>query len=720
MNRHALTRRAFVQSSVVAAAGGLAPGLAQVGLAQGAAALWHQRPLRIYHPNPRESELRTLDVKRFVAGCVETQGEAVVISVGGVYAFYPSAVRYHYVSPVFGGRDLVGEIAAECTAQKLRLIARVDFAKAREEVFRDHPEWFRRDAKGEAVKRDNYYAACPLGGYQNDGFAYPVMREILNRYPVDGFHLNAGGFDGYCYCPSCARAYDGPLPAEEAADPAAWRKFLRWRREVISAQMAGYYSLMREVAPQCFFMAELWGEERPQSALASAFDPPSLVRHDSFSQLLFTSAETRTARASRLWVGLTADHAHAAGGRPLINIKMQMRDLRLSQTFMPPPEFTRCAFQALAHGAGLKLVTLAIPERVLDARTLPRAREVFAFMRQQAEVFDTMAPLATTALVWPEAALLEGSALEGKSAEALRTEALGLYTALTQAHVPLRLIYDEQISAERLRGLDTIVMATAAWLMPAQAEALAAWVRGGGRLVLFDSPAADPQGLRALPQALTAVMGGTWSETSKRARYTALVGQGVPAALQGLGPLPLALPFRQVTAAASAQVWYRAAHSDDAAAPEDIEDLRVADDPIIVLAAAGNGSVFYVATGWGQMIETMGHADYVTVLEAMLRYGAVKPPLLLTDAPGTVDVTLAAWKGGQVVQLVNDTGPAPLDAVIKLPPIAIDVAFEGVAKVELLVPGAATQTLPARSEGGRLRFAVPELGAYAQVVISRV
>lgn len=715
MMRRDVNRREFVQGSVLAAVGGLAPGMV---LAQGAAApLWHQRPLRIYHPNPRESELRTLDVKRFVAGCAATEGEAVVISVGGVYAFYPSEVRYHYVSPVIGGRDLVGEITAECRAQKLRVIARVDFAKAREEVWRDHPEWFRRDPKGAYVKRDNYYATCPLGGYQNAEFAYPVLREILKRYPVDGFHLNAGGFDGYCYCPNCARTHEGRLPVDQAADPAAWRAFLRWRREVISAQMADYYRVMREASPQAFFMAELWGEERPQSALSSGYHPPSLVRHGSFSQLLFTSAETRTARDSRLWVGLTADHAHAAGGRPLINIKMQMRDLRLSQTFMPPAEFTRCAYQALAHGAGLKLVTLAIPERVLDARTLPRAREVFAFMKRQEEVFDSMVPLASTALVWPEGALLDGSALEGKTAEALRSEALGLYTGLKLAHVPLRLLYDEQIAPERLGGLDIVVVATAAWLTPTQADALAAWVRAGGRLLLFDSPAADPAGLRPLPGALTALIGGAWSETSKRARYMALAAQPAPLALQGLGPLPLALPFRQVTAAASAEVWYRAAHSDDAAAPEDIEDLRVADDPVIVFAAVGKGSVFYIATGFGQMIERTGHGDYVTVLDAMLRHGATKPPLLATNAPGTVDVTLGTWQGGQVVQLVNDTGPAPLDAVISLAPIDLDIAFEGAAKVELVVPGAAGQALPARSQGGRLRFTVPELGAYAQILI---
>src|SRR5450631_2855685 len=98
-----MNRREFVQSSAATVAWSLAPGIALSAAA--ADGLWHQRPLRIYHPNPREFELRTLDVKRFVAGCRATEAEAVVISVGGVYAFYPSAVKYHHVSKVVG--DLV-------------------------------------------------------------------------------------------------------------------------------------------------------------------------------------------------------------------------------------------------------------------------------------------------------------------------------------------------------------------------------------------------------------------------------------------------------------------------------------------------------------------------------------------------------------------------------------------------------------------------------------
>jgi hypothetical protein len=68
--------------------------------------------------------------------------------------------------------------------------------------------------------------------------------------------------------------------------------------------------------------------------------------------------------------------------------------------------------------------------------------------------------------------------MSGRSAEALRSEALGLYTGLKLRHIPLRIIHDELISPGWLRGLEAIVVTTAAWLTDARHKL---WRRGCAR-----------------------------------------------------------------------------------------------------------------------------------------------------------------------------------------------------------------------------------------------
>jgi hypothetical protein len=196
----------------------------------------------------------------------------------------------------------------------------------------------------------------------------------------------------------------------------------------------------------------------------------------------------------------------------------------------------------------------------------------------------------------------------------------------------------------------------------------------------------------------------------------------VPAALQGTGPLPLLTqPIREVREGSQAQVWYRGAQSDDMAAPEDIGELKSGPDPIVVFTTAGRGSIFYIATGLGQIIEQLGHVDYLTLLEAMISYRSQRTPPLVTNAPSTVDVTLGRWKHGKVIHMVNGTGPAPLDAVTTIGPIEIDVAWDrsidGAGKIQIFVPGRPPQPLPSKAAAGRIRCVVPRLDAYAQIVI---
>jgi hypothetical protein len=722
-----------------------------------ARAWWRKHVMRIYHPNAREDELRELDVPRFIADCLATQAEAIVVNAGGIYAFYPSQVPHHYVSPAIGQRDLLGEIVTEAHAQGLRVIARMDFSKAREEVWLAHPEWFQRLSDGEVARDGAYYQACPLAGYQNADFALPVLREILSRYAVDGFHLNASGFADYCHCDACVTAFGGPIPVSPEAGHEVWAQYLYWRARAVANQLAGYYRVIGELNPACFFMAELAGPQDPDWARHAAHHLPALAR--SFSRLLLTAGGVGFARLSRWWVGLAAEQARAVRRKrgPIVNIKMQMRDLGSSGALMPPAEFAFYNYQALAHGAGLKAVTFGLPASQLDPRTIPAVAKVFSFVREQQEVLDSMVPIHDVALVWPEAALYRGSLLGGDATSGLRGEFLGLYAALKARHILVGLLYDELITVKRLRSFGAVILPTAVWLSSEAAEALASYVLEGGRLILLDSPAASSgQGFRPMPEALAKIIGGAWSEEAQTAPYMLPVAQllsgpqpegrlpvppvkgflPLPRALsevidrnwaqgdsrgaqpgKGIGPMRLALPYRRVREEDGIQVWVRSARLREAALPEELGELEGGEDPLVLVAPAGQGLIAYAATGLGQMYLDTGHEDYATILEAMISHGSTIKPYLLTNAPSSVEVTMAHWKLGVVVHLVNVAGPAPLDAPALVGPIELDLAWDGPAVAHLCAPGVAPQALRCREEWNRVKITVPRLNAYVQVVV---
>jgi hypothetical protein len=693
-----------------------------------AQAWWREHRLRIYHPNARESELANLDVPRFVDDCIATQAEAIVVSAGGIYAFYPSQVTWHYISPAIGRHDLLGEITREAHARELRVIARVDFSKAREAVWQAHPAWFQRHAGGEVVRAGDYYRTCPLGGYQNEAVAHLVLCEILTRYGVDGFHLNAGGFDGYCYCEACTAAFGEPIPHADTPDSETWRRFLLWRAQAVGQQLARYHQVLRELNPDIFFMAELAGPQSPDWARSAGFRLPALMR--AFSDFLITAGGVASARSSHWWVGLAADQARAVRLKrdPIINIKLQMRDAHLAQALMPPAEFAFYSYQALTHGAGLKLATFGIPGHQLDPRTMPVVTEVFRFMRQQQEVLDSMEPITPVALIWPECALVQRGDLDEIATGGLRGEFLGLYEALKAQHVLLGVLYDEQITAKRLARYEMVVLPTAVWLSVAQAEALAAYARGGGRLLLLDSPAASAeQNYRPMPRALAEWIGGTWTTEAGQSDYALLTAPPLPdptplmramdQTANGLGPLPLTQAYRKVIAPERAYVWLRNAAAVEIGVPEDLSQVQSGTDPLAFVVPTGDGLIVYVATGLGQVMLELGHGDYARILGAILTHSVATTPYLRTDAPSSVEVTLAHWKWGVVVHLVNAAGPAPLDAPAQVGPIALDLAWDGPAIAHLCVPGAEPQPLSCIESWNRVKIVVPCLGAYAQVVV---
>jgi hypothetical protein len=687
---------------------------------------WYRRQLRIYHPNAREFELKNLNTARFINDCVDTGAEAVVISAGGIYAFCQSKIKYHYISPIMGERDLLKEITDLAHENNLKVLARFDFSKAREDVFLQHPEWFQRKPNGEPYRSTKFFAACPIGGYHNADFAYRVILEAFRDYHVDGVHLNAGGFHRhYCYCDSCKSSFGRPIPFGPEEDAEAWRQFIRWRQEAIAKQLSAYYKLMTDVNPEAFFMAELAGEEYPAWTHDSGFQIPAL--RNAFSQILCTSGGLAAPKQSRWWIGMTADKVQAVDNTPVINIKLQMRDMGFTNTNVPPAEFLFYCYQSIAHGSGLKLATFGIPQYMSDERTMPCIKEVFELMKAQREVLDTMVPVCDTALVYPAAALLEsmemekkapaGARTEMKTIEGLRGEFVGLYNVLKAIHGMIGVIFDEDVSAETLAKYRTIVFPTVVWMDDKQSLAISDYVKGGGSVIVLDSITASDGSFYPIPKRLADLLNCKFESVAANSNYMITEASFCSEATGYIGPLPLTKLYRTIKTNDSVEVLVSSSFGNEPAAPEEFSGLTAGENPIVIRSKVGKGRMVYVGTGMGKMLLDIGHTDYYTMIGSLVNWCLHGHGTLTTDAPASMEVNLARWEKGLVVHLVNGSGMIPLDKPLRVGPVSIDIRSGNPDRVTLNRPGSSVEDLIFNYADGILKLEIPYVDLYAQVVI---
>jgi hypothetical protein len=139
---------------------------------------WNKNNLRLIQNNLRETDGGT-DARRLVEQAVEFGANTLMINTGGVVAFYPTGLEYHYKSPYLKG-DLIGELLRECNANGLRFFARFDFSKAHESIYAVHPEWFYQSPKGEAINYNGMVHTCVNGYYQQE-YSLKIIGDVLSR-----------------------------------------------------------------------------------------------------------------------------------------------------------------------------------------------------------------------------------------------------------------------------------------------------------------------------------------------------------------------------------------------------------------------------------------------------------------------------------------------------------------------------------------------------------
>ncbi len=252
-NHPIMNRREFLVAPAAVLAGNLIAADSEIP--------WQRRIRRLGQTNMTEHDPAVLDVEQWADYWASLKIDAVMVSVTGILAFYQTKVPYHRKGKYLGSRDFFGECCAAAKKRGIRVIARMSPDLNWEDAVQAHPEWFQRNAQGEAVHHSEdarLFRTCMFTTYMTD-YMPAIMREINSLYDVDGMFTNAWpplGSMPVCHCDQCRK-----LPP--SGTPAYWDKFNE--RTVYLWKL--YDSIAKEKKPGNFYFANLGGGIRSTANL---------------------------------------------------------------------------------------------------------------------------------------------------------------------------------------------------------------------------------------------------------------------------------------------------------------------------------------------------------------------------------------------------------------------------------------------------------------------
>lgn len=411
-------------------------------------------PLRWIQTNLREVDAN-LDAKALVNELADFKANVLHFGMGGIVAYYPTKVQFHYPSPHLPpGRDTFGEVLQEAHAHGIRVVGRFDLSKTRKEAFDAHPEWFFRKANGEPVIYNGLYSVCINGGYYT-AKGMEILTEALEKYAVDGLFFNmfgnqlrdySGNFVGHCHCDSCKRLYREWYGKELPAEPdEQYRQFMfRASRE----RAAAIGDLIHRIRPKAGYFNYI----------------------QEYTDTIMSESNTAVTRPLPLWPYASSDNVNRARNsqpsKMSVNLNMQFVDFPWRFATVSQREIELRSWQNLAHGGALTLAVNGTLQQQ-DRQAIEAVKPIFRFAAENEKYYAGQQSAARVLLLGTPA-----STGRAYSQQAYR----GLFRFLSEEHIPFAV--SDNIDWLGKRQFDLVI--TADWA-PKELEQ---YVKAGGRVVI--------------------------------------------------------------------------------------------------------------------------------------------------------------------------------------------------------------------------------------------
>lgn len=704
-----INRREFiVLSAGVGVASSLAAEQAMQQSAPPTGGAWHQKVRRIGQTNMTEHDPAVMNIEEWADYWSSLKIDAILISVTGILAYYPSAVPFHRHGKYLGNKDFFGDCCTAAKKRNIRVIARMSPDLNWEDATKAHPEWFQLDATGAPVKHSEdprLYRTCMFTTYMTD-YIPAIMREVNSRYEIDGIFTNAWpplGQPPRCYCAQC----------KTAAPPGTLEYWDRFNKRTLELWKI-YDSIAKEKGPDNLFLANLGGAIRcgPNSSelanVAYWFNADNQGRGGEGAPPWGASLQGRVCNA--VMKGRTSTNVTGAWatGSP-----------RWRNVAKSPTEATMWLNQTVASGMVPWYHFIGAEDGFgADRRRLVPGRDFFTWLARNDPHFTNKRSIANIAVVMGQRTQLFYK-LQGAPNTTDYVE--GLYYALLEGRFLFDFIHEDDLDAQNLKKYRAVLLPNTALLGDRQCQELQNYVNEGGSLMAsFETSMYTERNEPRANFGLAPIFG--------------IQRKGDPVTSRGNGFLARIERAHPILDGFSDTDWIPGAEFRLSVAPVDSPVLTVVppytayppelsyppiprtDEPAVVVKERGSSRLIYFPGDIDRTSWRSGNTDLSRLLQNSVRW------LVNGDSPVTVQgdglIETFAWEtqAGFAVHVLNYTNPnAHKGWIRKTYPIGEQRVLmqlpqgRKVTRVELLKAG---QNIAFNQRGQQIEFTIPKVDDY--------
>jgi hypothetical protein len=689
---------------------------------------WYDRPMRWAQLAFVEDDPGNYDPSFWLDYFRTIHADAACLSAGGVVAFYPTEIPFHYRSRWLGTMDPFGDLVTGCRKLGMNVIARTDSHACHRDVLDAHPDWIAVDAHGNKRKHPSdpdYWVTCALGPYNFD-FMTAVHREIMRKYMVDGIFTNRWSGSGMCYCEHCRanfRAASGlDLPvSNDPLDPAR-RQYILWNQKRLFDLWGLWNERIREINPGASYIANAGGGALSSLDMKTIGElaPTLFADRQGRSGLMAPWANGKNGKEYRATLGQKAIAGMASVG---LEEKYRWKD-----SVQSGDEIRLWMADGIAQG--MRPWFVKFNAKLIDRRWLPVVTEIFEWHYANETYLRNLRPLARVGLVYSQqTATFYG----GENAKAqVEDHALGFYQALIEARIPFEMVHDRLLDREHIAQFRTLILPNIAALSDFQCQQIRNFIDDGGSIVAtFETSLYDEWGARRKDLGLGSTFGVRYAgrvQGPMLNSYLALSKEpGVDASHPLISGIEDAtriinavyqMDVTPLNKLASSPLEIVPSYPDlpmEAVFPPPVETHN----PGVFLTTSGRARVVYFPGDIDRTFWYVLDVDHARLLRNAVLWASDEIAPVTVSGPGVLDVSVWEQRTSMTIHLVNLTNPmmmkGPIREVIPVSEQRLRITIPDgrrVKQAKLLVAG---KDIPFRREHNSIMLDIPSISIHEVV-----